>query len=268
MCLDEFQQIADFPNSVIFQKKLKVKFNFGKRQIIYINFLKFTQINPQQHTCKKSQHKTELSTIISSPDSLYERVLSSKNPNVDIFCVKANRAKSDKINNIKISDFLGSGIKLNFFFAFDFSLGNNKQSRLQSINNYSKIINKFNQSIFHYAKKQSVYLYGYGGIYQKNPNDEDIFNLDSGNNIPTRLEKFNEVYNSVKNNVVPKKNVVLSKLIKRITKYIYDNYEPRNYNVLLILTRELPDNSDKQDFIDSLIESSYLPLTIIIIGEG
>ena len=256
-------------DDVIFQEKLKVKFNFGKRQIININFFKFTLINPYQHTCKKSQHKTELSTIISSPDSLYERFLSSKNQNKDIFCVKANRAKSDKGNSIKISDFLKSGIKLNVFFAFDFSSGNNKQPRIQSINNYSKIINKFNQSIFHYAKKQSAYLYGYGGIYQKNPNDEDIFNLDSGNNNkPTPLDKFHEVYSSAKNSVIPKENVVLSKLIKRITKYIYDNYEPRNYNVLLILARELPDNSDKQDFIDSLIESSYLPLTIIIIGEG
>lgn len=272
-CADLFQteklRCNNDKDDVIFQKKLKVNFNFGKRQVIYINFFKYTPINSYQYTGKKSQHKTELSTIISSPESLYERYLSSKNPNEDIFCVKANKAKSDKGNNIKISDFLGSGIKLNFFFAFDFSSGNNKQPRIKSISNYSKIINKFSQFIYHYAKRQSFYLYGYGGFYKKNPKFDDVFNLDTeNNNKPIPLDKFHEIYNSAKNNVVPRTDVFLSNLIKAITKYIYDNYEPRNYNVLLILARELPNDSDKQDFIDSLIEGSYLPLTIIIIGEG
>ena len=253
---------------VIFQKKLKINFNFGRRQTINICFFKYTMINPQQHKCQKALHKTELSSIITSPDSLYERILTSKNPKRDIFCVKANRVKNDKGNNIMISDFLKSGIKLNIFFAFDFSSGINKQSTIQSLKNYSKIINKFSPVIFHYAKKQSVYLYGYGGKCKTKPNNEDIFNLNSGNNNPTPLDKVHDVYNSAKNNVISEKKVVLSKLIKRITKNIYDLYEPRNYNVLFILARELPDNWDKQDFIDSLIEGSYLPLTIIIIGEG
>ena len=37
---------------------------------------------------------------------------------------------------------------------------------------------------------------------------------------------------------------------------------------ILILAKELPDRKDKQELIDSIIESSYLPLIIIIIGEG
>ena len=42
----------------------------------------------------------------------------------------------------------------------------------------------------------------------------------------------------------------------------------RNFKVLFILAKEIPDRKYKQELIDSIIESSYLPLIIIIIGEG
>ena len=64
------------------------------------------------------------------------------------------------------------------------------------------------------------------------------------------------------------KTVFLSKLRRKITDKIYKLYELRNFNVLFILAKELPYRKDKQELIDSIIESSYLPLIIIVIGEG
>ena len=49
---------------------------------------------------------------------------------------------------------------------------------------------------------------------------------------------------------------------------MYFLYDLKYYNILFILARELPTYKDKQDTIDAFVESSYLPLTIIIIYEG
>jgi hypothetical protein len=57
-------------------------------------------------------------------------------------------------------------------------------------------------------------------------------------------------------------------MVKKITKDIFRFYDEKYYNIFFILARELTDISDKQNTIDAFIESGYLPLTIIIIGEG
>ena len=49
---------------------------------------------------------------------------------------------------------------------------------------------------------------------------------------------------------------------------IYKSYELKLYNLLFILERTLIKEQENQETIDLLIESGYLPLTIIIIGEG
>lgn len=57
-------------------------------------------------------------------------------------------------------------------------------------------------------------------------------------------------------------------MIKKITKDIFQYYDEKFYNVLFVLARELTEDKDRQNLIDAFIESGYLPLTIIIIGEG
>ena len=88
------------------------------------------------------------------------------------------------------------------------------------------------------------------------------------NDAPIELDKILDVYKASLNKITPNKTITLSKLIRNITKKIYSLFETREYNILFIILRELPDESDKQELIDAIIESSYLPLTIIVIGEG
>ena len=219
----------------------------------------------KNYKLKNVIRETELSSIIASPNSIYERNLKKEIKNKDIFCIKANKIKVGNKEEIKIYDFISSGIKLNTFMAFDFSDGLNKQPRKNSIDNYSKFINNLINKIFNYSKRHSTYLYGFGG---KLNNQEDLFNFNQGENSTIFLSNCIKVYESTKNNIIPKKNIFLSKLIRKITKVIYSIYEARNYNVLFIFEREIPDSADKQELIDTFIEASYLPLTIIIIGEG
>ena len=251
---------------IIFQKKLVLFYSFCQRQKLNVTFMvKYFIDNEQNFKIRNAIRETELASIITSPNSVYERNLIEKIKNKDIFCIKANKIKTGSNNEIKIYDFIKSGIKLNSFMAFDFSDGINKQPRKLSIENYSKIINNLNQKIFFYSESKSTYLYGFGGKMNKK---EDLFNLNEIEDFPIALSKFNKVFDSKKNIIIPKKKVLISLLIRKITKIIYNLYEARHYNVLYIFEREIPDSGDKQELIDAFIEASYLPLTIIIIGEG
>ena len=114
------------------------------------------------------------------------------------------------------------------------------------------------------------YLYGYGGKLDTDHsnNNDNIFNLYSPNDTSVKYKNICDVFKTSLDKIIPFKTICLSKLIRFMTKKIYQLFQPKVYNILFIITRELPDDSDKQEIIDSIIESSYLPVTIIIIGEG
>ena len=67
---------------------------------------------------------------------------------------------------------------------------------------------------------------------------EDLFNLNEVEDFPIALSKFNKVFDSKKNIIIPKKKVLISLLMRKITKIIYNLYEARHYNVLYIFERE------------------------------
>ena len=250
---------------LIFRKKLPFIFKFGERQKLKIIFSKRIIIDDKKnYKLKCNTKETEISSLITSPNSTYERYFNEKIKSNDIFCIKVNKTENE--NKINICDFIKCGIKLNTFLAFDFSDGLNKQPREKSLDNYLKIISNLIRKIFFYSKGQSLYLYGFGAKF--NNQCEDLFNLSGGEDIPISLSNVLKVFTQKQKYIIPKKNLVLSKLIRKMTKIIYKLYEMRIYNVLYIFEREIPDYKDKQELIDAFIEASYLPLTIIIIGEG
>ena len=250
-----------------FKEKLKLNFNFAERQKLRVIFFKKVFVDKNlNYKIQTLTKETELSSIISSPNSIYERYFNEEFKDKDIFCIKANKVETTEGSKINIYDFIKSGIKLNIFLAFDFSNGKNRTKREKSLMNYSKILSNLAQKIFHYTKKQSIYLYGYG--CKLNKPDEDLFNFSEENDKPILLKEICKIFGEKQKSIIPGKNVIISKLIINITKLILKLYETRNYNILFIFARELPYDKDKQTLIDAFIESSYLPLTIIVIGEG
>ena len=248
-------------NDIIFKNTLTLNFNFTQKQKLIIICVKKGERVPNRHT--------DFSSIITSPNAVYERPFNEDNKNKDIFCICANRIKDGNESKDTIFDFLKSGIKLNVFIAYDFSQGINKKPRIMSLKNFSCLTQSFIIPMQRYLKSHSIYFYGYGGIKGNSQSNDDIFNLFSENDnaIPFK-EAIKYMSNPIQDIKKSKKSVFLSKLIRKITNKIYQLYELRNFNVLFIFAKELPDNKDKQELIDSIIESSYLPLIIIIIGEG
>ena len=264
-------------NEILFEQSIEYNFYFDKRQKIKFKFIKKYRERTKDenyYKVKEAERKTTISSLITSPNGIYERPLNkNKSTTKDIFCIKINKLNKINNKNITIFDYLISGLKLSGFLSLDFSNGKNKTPLTNSINKYKEIINNILDKVSLYVKGHSFFVYGYGGklknIESNNQLYQSIFNINmKNNNEIIRNEELIKSFNNCLNNIISNKEVHFSSLIRKMAKEMYLIYELRYYNILFILARELPTNNDKQETIDAFVESSYLPLTIIIICEG
>ena len=263
-CLEEGKEI-------IFKKKVAYNFYFDKRQKLIINIIKKIHVG-NDYQIKENERHTTLSSLVTSPNSKYERPLNKENVKKDILSIQLIKENNNNPNEeIKsLFEFLKSGMKISTFAAMDYSNGKNKESIDKRTNNYLNILMAIVSKMGIYSNNYtSFYFHGYGAQLKNVKNNSilyrSIFDIKIKEDILKICRNDLDYYSA---NVIPDRKVCLSSLIRKITKNIYELYKTNYYNVLFILARELTDDIDKQETIDAIIESSYLPLTIIIIGEG
>ena len=91
-----------------FKSKLPLIFSFGERQKLTIVFIKRIIVDKKNnYKVKVATKETQLSSIIASPNSIYERCLNDNKKNEDIFCIKVNKTENDKKKNTNIFEFVG-----------------------------------------------------------------------------------------------------------------------------------------------------------------
>jgi hypothetical protein len=77
-----------------FKNKLPLIFSFGERQKLTIVFIKRIIVDKKNnYKVKVATKETQLSSIIASPNSIYERCLNDNKKNEDIFCIKVIKRK-------------------------------------------------------------------------------------------------------------------------------------------------------------------------------
>ena len=261
----ELVKCQDDCEELNFKFTAEIIFYFDKKQKIKIYFINIDQNNNKN----KYEKKTTLASLVSYPNSIYEKALNSESS--ERVCIVLT--KKNKNSKYSIFDYLKSGIRILGFISLDFSEGKNKEPISESNNNYKNIIFQILNRVAPYNKKDSFFLYGYGAKLKNSKNSEvlykSIFNLNTKEeDAPINIEKIIPEFEKCLNNITREKKVYFSSLIRRTLKKIYKLYKLTYYNVLFIIVRELTDEEDIQNTIDVLIESSYLPLTIIFICEG
>jgi hypothetical protein len=192
--------------------------------------------------------------------------------------VQINYDQSVKLTFI---DYLSKGMQINLDIAIDYTASNNENPiplhNLDSRypNDYEKAIESCGSIIAFYDFDQLFPVYGFGGIPSANNNFNQqvshCFNINFksdpnikgiNNIIKTYRESLKKITLAAPTFFSP----VIDKVISEIKYDLQNRREENHYYILLILTDG--NINDMNQTRDKIVEASYLPLSIIIVGIG
>jgi len=258
-------------SEINFKKKLNCDYIFNKRQLFKICILKGIDINSSK-IYKKSERITIFSSLITSPNSTYERFIRPENPDSETIIIKIDKDKSNDSKKLSIYDIIKCGIKLSCFISIDFSNEKNEIDNffLEEEDNFSNIIKSILNIISIYTPNHLFNIYGIGGKMKFEDNLKKVFNINM-NEIDASIKTYDAIidnYNNCKNQVISDDKIYLSTLLNKINNEIRLLNENKNYYILFILIKGNIHEDDIKYALDSIIESSYLPLSIVIYNAG
>ena len=253
LCIKEGETI-NFPD------KMKCSFQFGKNQNLIINTIREPYLFGEQ---KEYERKTYLGNLIQSIGGIYERKLSEKEENSEIISIKIEKEKS-QAEKIYLFDYFTLGMKLSCLSAFDFSK-KDELIKKDFINNTLHILKALLETFLIYVNDdQILHPIIFGGKFDISK--INIKEINKSNNINYIIEGYKKYLEQP--GIIPTEKIVISSLIDEIINKIFKSYQSDIYNILFLFLSEDIDEKDQQKTIDNIIRSSYLPLSIIVIGIG
>ena len=181
--------------------------------------------------------------------------------------------------------YLRTGMNINLTIGIDFTISNGDYTKQNSLhyltngmNDYEKAIRSCGDILAYYDDDQLFPVFGFGFSFkdfQNNSKDNKYgpFNYPINGNIED--PNINLIDNVLKEyrNFIQKINLSgptnFAPMIKDLNNEVKNNLNNgliMNYNILLILTDG--QISDMPETIDALVEASFLPISVIIIGIG
>ena len=176
-------------------------------------------------------------------------------------------------------DFLRGGMEINLTIGIDFTGSNGSPTYSNSLhylaqgslNNYERAIRSCGDILAVYDADQLFPVYGYGAVYNGSSQNLHCFALNGNQNNPDikTIDNVLKVYRET----VPKLSfsgpTFFAPLINNLNNNVKEdlrNGKKMNYNILMILTDG--QIGDMRETIDALVEASYLPISVIIVGIG
>ena len=180
-------------------------------------------------------------------------------------------------DNISFFDLISSGIRLNLSIGIDFTGSNGHpldKDTLHCIineepNDYEKVIKSIGNILSNYNYANLYPVYGFGAILNSNPYGEVsmCFNINFKDNPEIyTIENVLSVYRDCLDKLTFAGPTFFAPIIKSVIERIRAKDNNLEYNILLILTDGVID--DIGATIDALVEGSFLPLSVIIVGIG
>ena len=204
--------------------------------------------------------------------------LVNNNTNVKLGSFGTGTIFVDAIKNYSFLDYLRGGMQINLTVAIDFTGSNGVPNMPNSLHYLSPNLNQYETAIracgdivAYYDYDQKFPAYGFGGKFYGNPQVDHCFPLNCNPNDPEiySVDGILQTYRTVLNNTILYGPTYFHFFIDKLNEKVKDdmareNYN--NYNILMILTDGIIEDMD--DTINSLVEASYLPISVIIIGIG
>ena len=224
------------------------------------------QISDAKHNKKLGEYNGALAPLIGVDTPL--RLQSNLNANINI----------DAIKNYSFIDYLRGGMQINLTVAIDFTGSNGAPNMPNSLhylgakqNQYEIAIKACGDIVAYYDYDQKFPAFGFGGKFFGNPKVDHCYPLNGNPNDPEILgiDGILQAYRNVLNNTELWGPTHFHYFIDRLNDSVKqdiarENYN--NYNILMILTDGIIEDMDET--INSLVEASYLPISVIIIGIG
>ena len=205
--------------------------------------------------------------------------LINNNTSINLDKVGTGNIFIDTIKNYSFLDYyLNRGMNINLSMAIDFTGSNGSPNNLNSLhylgpnpNQYEIAIKACWNIIQYYDYNQKIPAFGFGGKFYGMEIVDHCFPLNCNQESPeiNGIDGLLEIYRDVLKNTKLFGPTFFHYVIDRLNSQIREDMAKENYNdynILMILTDGIIEDIDET--IDSLVESSYLPISIIIIGIG
>jgi hypothetical protein len=175
--------------------------------------------------------------------------------------------------NYTFLDYIRGGLQIALTIGIDFTASNKQPNEYSSLhyigdhtpNSYEKAIRYCGDIVAYYDYDQLFPVYGFGAIVSGQVNHCFNLNLKEDPNI----NGIDEVLQFYRKNIPYLKfhgPTMFAPLIERVIKNVKNENNPNIYNILMILTDGVI--NDLNETIDVLVEASFLPISVIIIGIG
>ena len=258
-------------NGIInFSKEFTYEYDFSKIQKIKLDLKRWGESKFMKLSIKEKFHLS-LSSIVSSKNSTFKTKSRENSDNCEIIVISAENPDyslyEKNLKRFTFFDYLKAGIKFNSFIIIDFTEKNLHTRELDN-NQFLQSIQGFRETLYEYVK--SFKVYGYGANLKNELNgDKKYFNLslDSDPEIAGFTNIRNKYFECL-NKINFEKKGYLSPVFTTIQKEIFQKYSPDIYNIIFLLIHNKPSRSDIQSSIDFMIESTKLPLSIVVILIG
>ena len=257
----ETEKLVCLQNLIEFEKSFICEFFFEKLQPMQIEVFKkgktFGSIN------------TFLSIIVGSPNSIFRSIILKGNP--EFISISAQ-----SIPNNFFINYIKNGVQIKFSIGIDFT---NSNGNINDANSLHRIVRGFNDDfeqaikcfgpiMSHYHYDELFPVYGFGAITNRNnPVPNMCFNINFNENpeIYTIDNVINHYHNCLKI-LSLSEPIQFCPVIRKEIEMITRENNLLIYHVLMILTSG--SLTDLDETIEAVIEASYLPFSLIIIGIG
>jgi len=198
--------------------------------------------------------------------------------NINLGGTKSARIVIEVVKNYSFLDYIRGGMQINLTVAVDFTGSNGTPSNPNSLhyigtnsNSYEIAIRSCGNIVAYYDYDQLFPAYGFGGKFCGDNKASHCYPLNMNFNNPEiqGIEGIIQCYRNILNQTQLYGPTYFHEIIDRVVSIVKEDVQAENkmnYNILMILTDGIIDDMD--DTIDSLVEASFLPISVIIIGIG